>query len=540
MNQDLRNLMNHPAAFRDAVLIDVDGEVAPLREVIDDWQLADFQSQDGGWLRMSGRNPLAEGKQRIWSERPRGHSKTTDLAISVTWALFASARRICGVVAAADRDQAQLLRNAIEVLLRVNPWLAEFLDVQQWQVVNKHTNSSMRIISSDAGSSYGLLLDFVVCDELTHWRSRDLFDSLFSAADKRRHCVMVSITNAGFMGEWQWDVREQVRNSDDWHFSSLAGPQASWITAERLERQESLLPGPVFRRLWKNEWTDGTGDALLPSDIRAAVRLPGALEHRDRNYVMYGGLDLSISRDKSAFVVIGVHSDRTEVIRHETPVPSGPQGIATSEAADHSSVEMERVRYPGSGRIRLAHIRTWTPSAGQKIDLRNVEDHVRTMHRKFGLKLVLADPYQAELMIQQLCRDVPIAPMPFSGNALTEMAGTLIEAFASHQIDLYPHKELLDDLYRLRIEERSYGFRLVADRTAAGHCDTATALSLALMAGRRTTPMMKPKKVNRSLLLLTEEELQDEPQWMNDDDPWGDADRPYQWSPGLAEWRRFS
>ena len=42
-------------------------------------------------------------------------SKTTDLAAMVTWVLFASRRRLQGYGAAADRNQARLLRDSIEL-----------------------------------------------------------------------------------------------------------------------------------------------------------------------------------------------------------------------------------------------------------------------------------------------------------------------------------------------------------------------------------------------------------------------------------------
>ena len=476
------------------------GEVVALRDVIDDWQIEDFQASDGGWLRITGCDPSADGKQRIWSERPRGHSKTTDLAISVTWALFAGRRRIGGVVAAADRDQASLLRNAIEVLLRINPWLADFLDVQRWQVVNKHTDSVMTIISSDAGSSYGLLPDFIVVDEIVHWSNRDLWDSLFSASAKRRHCVLACVTNAGFTDSWQHDVREQIREDTRWHFSRLDGPVSSWITEADLEEQRSVLPAPLYERLWMNQWTGGSGDALTAVDIEAAITMNGE-PGREKNIVYCGGVDLSVSRDKSAFAILGINRS--------------------------------------TGRMKLVHVRTWEPRDG-KVDLIDIVDHIRSQSKIYRLKLVLSDPWQAELMIQQLRKDLVIEDEKFTGQALNEMASQLLEAIAGQQIDLYPHAQLIRDLRRLRIEESRQGFRLKADRTADGHCDAATAFTLALMACRRIMPKSGPKKLNRSLLLLAEEELALEPQWMNDDDPWGDADRPYQWSPGLAEWRRFS
>ena len=47
---------------------------------------------------------------------------------------------------------------------------------------------------------------------------------------------------------------------------------------------------------------------------------------------------------------------------------------------------------------------------------------------------------------------------------------------------------LENDLRKLQIEERSYGFRLVSTRDEHGHGDTVTALSIALVAAKNAPP----------------------------------------------------
>jgi hypothetical protein len=66
------------------------------------------------------------------------------------------------------------------------------------------------------------------------------------------------------------------------------------------------------------------------------------------------------------------------------------------------------------------------------------------------------------------------------------MASSLIEAFSTRAIDLFPDPDLIADLRRLRIKESPAGWRLDAPRTAAGHCDRATALTLAVLGARRS------------------------------------------------------
>lgn len=130
--------------------------------------------------------------------------------------------------------------------------LGELVDVQQWRIVNPHTGSAMEILPSDVASSYGLLIDFAVCDELTIWPRRDLFDSILSVVAKRDNCLLLCIGNAGFTSTWQWPLREAVRTDPEWHFSHLDGSQASWISQAKLAEQQRLLPDVAYKRLWLN------------------------------------------------------------------------------------------------------------------------------------------------------------------------------------------------------------------------------------------------------------------------------------------------
>lgn len=69
-----------------------------------------------------------------------------------------------------------------------------------------------------------------------------------------------------------------------------------------------------------------------------------------------------------------------------------------------------------------------------------------------------------------------------SGKNLQAIASAVIEAFNDQRIQLFEDADLRRDLHRLRIEERSFGFRLVSPRDQLGHGDMGTAFGLALLA----------------------------------------------------------
>ena len=76
----------------------------------------------------------------------------------------------------------------------------------------------------------------------------------------------------------------------------------------------------------------------------------------------------------------------------------------------------------------------------------------------------------------------------FVGPRLQAMATATLEVFNSLAVRLYPEEQLLSDLRKLRVIEKSYGFRLESPRDATGHGDLATVFLLALLGARDLKP----------------------------------------------------
>jgi Phage Terminase len=459
-----------PASFRADLLLDVDGTVRRFGDVQDPWQRADFTALDPALMRASGRKPDSEpARMRAYLERPRGHSKTTDIAIVCIWALAFATRPLKGYAFAADQDQSKLLREAMETIIRLNPWLGDILDVRATQVVNKasgHPGEGGKLIiyTSDVASSYGILPDLIVADELCHWvGDGSLWHSIISSAAKRSNCLVCVISNAGFADSWQWSVRETARTDEAWLFSRLDGPQASWLPPDRLAEQKRMLPAIAYLRLWENQWSSGGGDALTPADIAAAFQDDLApMTGREPGWLFVAGVDLGLKRDCSSVIVLAV--------------PEG--GIA--------------------GRIRLAHHKLWRPTLGKKIDLTDVERHILEMDEKYGLECVAFDPWQAEHMAQRLEADTAhrrrnqkrrfgnqpwLKELPPTAANLREQATRVIETFQDRRLQLFPCEPLRRDLLKLRVLEKSYGIRLESPRDGEGHGDSFSAFALALLVG---------------------------------------------------------
>ena len=108
-----------PKKFRDLLYIEHEIQFA---DVIDPWQERDFSALDSGWASVCGFDDEPEFT-RAWIERKRGSSKSTDLAIQASYALYASPRRLRGIVAAGDKEQAGILKDHLAkiILLKVEP-----------------------------------------------------------------------------------------------------------------------------------------------------------------------------------------------------------------------------------------------------------------------------------------------------------------------------------------------------------------------------------------------------------------------------------
>jgi hypothetical protein len=257
------------------------------------------------------------------------------MAAQLTWILRFARRPVRGLAAAADRDQAGLIRDAMELLARLNPRWCGDLDYQRHAVINHHTGSRLDIITSDVQSSWGAIPDFVICDELCHWEQPDLWQSLFSSAAKKPHCLLAVLTNAGVGRGWQWRLREAARQDPAWHFSSLAEPQAPWITPDNLAEQRRLLPATVFDRLWRNLWQDTGGEFVTLAEAEACRDDSLTMQSRGTPHRTYiAAVDYAEKHDFTVGVVLHREGRRLIVDRMDVacPRPDAPVKVAWVEA----------------------------------------------------------------------------------------------------------------------------------------------------------------------------------------------------------------
>jgi phage terminase large subunit-like protein len=385
----------------------------------------------------AGRRPPRRG---FWIERTKGGSKDSDIGLCLVWLLLFSPRPLTMEAGADDQDQSKEMYLAMQDLQRLNPWIGDRLTFYKNQVLCKRTGSTLDFLTTDATGAHGSRPAVTVCNELSHVGNRDFISTMMDNASKIPGNLTIIATNAGFLKSWQHVWRQKYRHNPRWFFQKVARP-APWISADDVEEAKSRNTASRFNRLWWGVWT-GEGDALDPADVDACCTLGGPGEWQP-GWIYASGLDLGVKNDHAALVVLGAEA--------------------------------------GSGRVALADCQSWAPGPSGQVDLVAVREAQLDAHRRFGLFWCGFDPSQALLMAQELALEgLPMQEVTFGGKNLDTMARDLLSTFRNRRIDLYPDDLLIEDLHRLTIVERRYGYKLEAVSDERGHADRATALAIVL------------------------------------------------------------
>ncbi len=437
---DLALFARDPVAFFRFVLGSLTGR-EPAR-----FQLERFAKLAPAMLAMAAGERSAVS--RFWWEATKGCSKDTDLMIAMIWLLLFVPRQLHIQIAAADLEQAADAMKVVTRILSLHQWIGSRLKADKTRIKCEDTQSQCDCIPADTAGTHGSRPDVLIINEASHITKQEFAENARDNASKVPHGLVIIATNAGYTGTWQYAWREIARKSPRWSFHQWANP-SPWIDPAEVEESRQRNSATRHNRLYYGVWSSPGGDALDQADVDAANKLAGPMRKDlpgDHKWTFVAGLDLGISHDHSAFVVLGCQH--------------------------------------GSNRITLAECMAWKPQKGGQVNLKHVEDFVYETHKRLHLSRLRYDPFQAELMAQNLTRKgIRVEPMVFSGKNLDLMASTLLEVFRARTIDLYSSyggDELIRDLGRLSIVEKSYGYKLESTRDADGHADRATALAICL------------------------------------------------------------
>ncbi len=423
-------------------------------------------------------------QQRWWIERTKKAAKDADLALILIWLVAFARRPFYAQVAAADKDQAAIVRRRMETVLHYNPWLKTLIDLRAYKAIQLGLGLGvLDILAADIAGSHGEAPDLLVCNELTHVQKWEFMENLFDNADGVAHGMVIIATNAGFKGTKQETMRNAALESEKkgrltgedrpWAVKLFSRP-APWHSKAFIEDAKVRNTVSRFNRLWMGRWVSGKGDAMSEDDIdRCLAAHKGPLTKPEKGWEYIAGLDLGISHDHAAMVILGVNCVQQ--------------------------------------RLRLAWMKAFVPHSHTKqVDLIDVSDTLLKQFRFWKLKYVGYDPYECRLMAQQLKRQgVPMQEMTFSSpKNLTVMAASLVQAVSGKMLSVeeregkkskrpedhleipeitttleaYEDEEgrLRRDFGKLSVVEKPYGYKLEAVSDEYGHADIGVALAVVL------------------------------------------------------------
>jgi len=406
--------------------------------------------------------------RRYWWERTKKASKDGDIAIVLLWLMAFPLRPFYSQIAAADKDQAKIVKDRVESIIYYNDWLRDYVGYSDYKIWSTDGLATTDVEPADVGGSHGATPDLLIFNELSHVTKWEFAENMLSnAAGVPRGIVIVAL-NAGIKGTEAEEWRTNAIDSPLWSVHILDRP-APWTSPELLADEKKRLSTSRYNRLWWGKWSSGKGDAVSEESIDACFGYGLAqLDGPEAGWEYVAGLDMGEKRDHSGFVIVGVH---------------GPQQL-----------------------LRLAYMQSWQPDARSgEIDAVAVKDTVHRLIKHFRVAWCGYDPFQAVLLAQELrllnCR---MEEMRFVASNLDKMASTFIQVVDQKKFQAYDDEvgTLRRDFGKLYIVEKKYGQRLEATKDQYGHADVATALLICLPEAVRRLQSYRRQLTDDDVLVM--------------------------------------
>lgn len=334
--------------------------------------------------------------------------------------------------AAATRDQAGIVFRIAAQMVRNDATLSSMcriIDSTKTIILRDEPNSFYKAISADADIQDGVEPHCVVFDELHRQRHRDLWDVLKYGMATRRQPLMFAITTAGISGQspiceelhdyasriirgiWQdpsfYPVIFGLDEGDDWTQEGQPArgkqPPTGWYKANpalgdflpvdriREEARKAMeLPAEQnsFRRLRLNQWV-GQETRFIPMDLWQKCGEPIDLASL-AGKTCYGGLDLSTTRDLSAFVLVFPIDDKFIWVPF----------LFLPEDGLYERSRKDNVPYDIWAKQGFVHL---TP--GNQVDYAFIRKTINDCAEIYDLREVGFDRWNATQIVQQLTDD---------------------------------------------------------------------------------------------------------------------------------------
>lgn len=396
--------------FRDCLKF-IEGEKAGQPFLLEPWQKA-LVGCMFGWKRQDGLRRYREVMVYV----PRKNGKTPLLAGLVLYVMFCDHEPGAQIYsAAAEREQAALVyRHAAGMVLREPELEARAKIYKTFKSIEfAAEGTTYKALSADADTKHGFSSHFVVVDELHAHPNGELVDVLQTSTAARSQPMMVYITTADYarlsVCNKRHDYARKVRDGiikdssflpcvyeatleDDWtsedvwrkanpNYAVSVKPEYLVRECERAKNEPSYEN--TFKRLHLNIVTE--------QNIRWLQMAPwdacnGELPNLD-GLPCYGGLDLSSTRDLTAFVLAFPVDEQVYLMTF--PFIPGD----TAQERERSD------RVPVLTWAREGHIEL-TP--GASVDYRAVRNKIVELGERYDIRQIAYDRWGADQLRQEL------------------------------------------------------------------------------------------------------------------------------------------
>jgi phage terminase large subunit-like protein len=353
----------------------------------------------------------------VYCEVPQKNGKTT-LAAGVLLYMLLVDREIGAEVysAATTREQAGLVYEIAAKMVSANPELAKRckrLDSRKRLVAG---DSFFQACSSEAGAIHGTNPHCVIFDELHEQPNRELWEAFQTGFGARDQPLFFSITTAGHdRSSICWEQHEYaklVRDNpaiderflpvlfgadpdDDWTSPKTwakANPclnvslKEDFLQRECAKAQEIVALENGFRRLHLNQWTQQDARVIPMRAWDECEQQYTAEDFHGR--VCFGGLDLSSTRDVTAFVLAFPEDDGGVSVLPWFWIPE--ENIDRRTAQDQRQVR----GYADRGHIEM--------TSGNEVDVLQLADRIIEICHDYDVQYIGFDPWNAAGVTQLL------------------------------------------------------------------------------------------------------------------------------------------
>jgi Terminase large subunit, ATPase domain len=388
--------------------------------------------------------------RRFWLGRTRGFSKTTDCAgytvAAALGGLIPPGEK--GFCAAADRDQAALVSEAVRGFIRRTDELHGVVLVERNVIKFPTVDVTVEVLSSDAPSAWGRRGWWWTVDEISSWpdtpSSHEFYDALSTAWPKVPGCRVIVISTAGSPQHFSRKEFELAETEDAWRLSD-SHDVAPWIDAATIRGEQRRLSEGTFGRLWENRWTAAEDHLVSEANLRRCVTVTDWPADPKSNTKYVIGVDLATKYDSTAVCV--AHTEKRDGERH----------------------------------VVVDDMEVFAPRRSVDVSLAAVERRVEQLAQRYRRALVCFDPQNASLMLENLrARSVRVEEFKFTVPSNDKMTNALHVMLRDGLIDLPDDERLLDELLSVRVVETRQG-GLKVDTVPGKHDDQVDALGICVV-----------------------------------------------------------